>query len=162
MQREDLTTANLISAGLFGDGAAAVIIAGANQPSEGPQILATRSVFYPDTEHIMGWDISEKGFQIVLSPEVPLMAARHLGNDVDAFLREMNITRADIGSWILRTGGQGPRSNGLCSRPRQRGSRLVVGVPSKDWQSLVGLSAPGARGSHASSPPSNRNIQSVG
>jgi alkylresorcinol/alkylpyrone synthase len=105
IQREDLSTANLISAGLFGDGAAAVIIAGANRPSEGPQILATRSVFYPDTENIMGWDISEKGFQIVLSPEVPRMAELHLANDVDAFLREMDMTRADIGSWILHTGG---------------------------------------------------------
>jgi hypothetical protein len=29
----------------------------------GPQILGTGSVFYPNTEEIMGWDISESGFK---------------------------------------------------------------------------------------------------
>src|SRR6516164_5391709 len=49
LQRDDLSMANLISSGLFGDGAAAVIVTGAERMAEGPQILATRSVFYPDT-----------------------------------------------------------------------------------------------------------------
>ncbi len=105
MQRDDLSTANLISAGLFGDGAAAVIITGSEIGSKGPRVRATRSVFYPETEHVMGWDISEKGFQIVLSPEVPLMAERHLAGDVDAFLGSVNLSRRDIRSWILHTGG---------------------------------------------------------
>ena len=105
LQHDDLTTANLISAGLFGDGAAAVIVCGADRPAEGPRILATRSVFYPNTEHIMGWDISEKGFRIVLSAEVPQMAERNLGKDVDAFLQDAGLTRSAIGSWILHTGG---------------------------------------------------------
>ncbi len=105
MQRDDLSTANLIAAGLFGDGAGAVIISGSGRPAAGPQVLAARSVFYPDTEHVMGWDISEKGFQIVLSADVPLMARRHLACDVDTLLREAGLTRADIGSWILHTGG---------------------------------------------------------
>jgi alkylresorcinol/alkylpyrone synthase len=105
MQRDDLTTANLIAAGLFGDGAGAVIIAGSGRQEQGPSIVATRSVFYPESEHVMGWDISEQGFRIVLSAEVPLMAERHLAKDVDAFLLDMGLTRADIGSWILHTGG---------------------------------------------------------
>lgn len=105
MQRDDLSTANLIAAGLFGDGAGAVIVSGSDRPSAGPRILATRSVFYPDTEHVMGWDISEKGFQIVLSADVPLMAERHLAADVDALLHDSGLSRADIGSWILHTGG---------------------------------------------------------
>ncbi len=50
LQREDVSMANLISAGLFGDGAAAVIVAGADCGLSGPSILATRSVFYPNTE----------------------------------------------------------------------------------------------------------------
>ena len=71
LQREDLTVANLISSGLFGDGAAAVLLAGSESPLPGPEIVATRSTFYPGTEDVMGWDISEKGFRIVLSPRVP-------------------------------------------------------------------------------------------
>src|SRR6202045_4743485 len=75
LQREDLSVANLISSGLFADGAAAVIVTGedfkpsngssngsSNGVSNGPTILATRSVFYPDTQDMMGWNISEKGF----------------------------------------------------------------------------------------------------
>src|ERR1700747_854118 len=92
LQREDLSLANLVSSGLFGDGAAAVVIAGAGvkRPEGarvGPEILATGSVFYPDTEDVMGWDISEKGFRIVLSREVPEVVREHLGPDVDALLR---------------------------------------------------------------------------
>jgi alkylresorcinol/alkylpyrone synthase len=109
LQREDLSVANMISSGLFGDGAAAVVIAGEKcdwmRPSSGPRILATRSVFYPDTEEMMGWDISEKGFQIVLSPEVPELIRRQLGNDVDSFLADLGRERGDVGSWVLHTGG---------------------------------------------------------
>jgi alkylresorcinol/alkylpyrone synthase len=103
--KEDVSTANLISSGLFGDGAAAVIVTGSGRTASGPEILATRSVFYPNTESVMGWDISEKGFQIVLSPDVPQMAEKHLGSDVDEFLASQGIERRDIGAWILHPGG---------------------------------------------------------
>src|ERR1700739_194164 len=48
-QRDDPSVANLISAGLFGDGAAAVLVAGNECELPGPGIIATQSVFYPDT-----------------------------------------------------------------------------------------------------------------
>ncbi len=65
LQQEDISIANIISSGLFGDGAAAVLVSGSERKADGPEILATRSVFYPNSEHVMGWDISEKGFRIV-------------------------------------------------------------------------------------------------
>jgi alkylresorcinol/alkylpyrone synthase len=105
LQREDVSMANLISAGLFGDGAAAVIVAGSNCGLSGPNILATRSVFYPDTEEMMGWDVSERGFRIVLSREIPNLVRKNLAHDLDDFLAERALTRADIGSWVLHTGG---------------------------------------------------------
>jgi len=105
IQREDLSVANLISSGLFADGSAAVVVTGDELPSTGPEILATRSVFYPDTERMMGWQVSEKGFNIVLSPEVPTLIRENLGKDVDAFLSDHGHGRADIGSWVLHTGG---------------------------------------------------------
>jgi len=105
LQQEDLSVANLISSGLFGDGAAAVLVAGANVGLEGPRVLATQSVFYPDSEQVMGWDISDKGFRIVLSREVPEVVDQHLAHDVDAFLQSQGRTRADIETWILHTGG---------------------------------------------------------
>ncbi len=105
IQRDDLSIANLISCGLFGDGAAAVIVAGADRGLPGPRIVATRSIFYPGTEEVMGWNISERGFRIVLSPEVPEMARKHLGQDTDDFLASEGLTRSDIGCWLLHTGG---------------------------------------------------------
>lgn len=106
LQADDLSVANLISSGLFGDGAAAVIVTGADHPaSHGPEIVSTRSVFYPDTEYVMGWDISEKGFRIVLSRDVPGVVLRNLGRDVDQFLEDNGLSRVDIGSWVIHTGG---------------------------------------------------------
>ncbi len=105
VQREDLSTANIIASGLFGDGAAAVVIAGANSIPHGPRVLATRSVFYPDTQDVMGWDVSEKGFRIVLSRDVPKVVHEHLAGDVDAFLADEGLSRRDIGAWIMHTGG---------------------------------------------------------
>jgi len=104
-QREDLSVANLISGGLFGDGTAAVVIAGAKTGLAGPEVVATRSVFYPNTEKVMGWDISEEGFRIVLSEDVPKMVTEHLREDVDTFLSELHLSRHDISSWIIHTGG---------------------------------------------------------
>jgi alkylresorcinol/alkylpyrone synthase len=103
--KEDMSVANIISSGLFADGAAAVVVCGSDRKTKGPRVLGTRSAFYPNSEHVMGWDISEKGFQIVLSPEVPEVVKKYLARDVDAFLKEMGISRADIGTWILHPGG---------------------------------------------------------
>jgi alkylresorcinol/alkylpyrone synthase len=104
-QRDDLSMANLISSGLFGDGAAAVLVGSAQVQRRGPRIVASHCVFYPDTEDVMGWHISEKGFRIVLSQHVPEVVRENLGRDVDVFLAQHGLTRSDIGSWIMHTGG---------------------------------------------------------
>ena len=67
VQRDDIAVSSLIAAGLFGDGAAAMVVRGAENPVEGPRIVATRSVFYPGTEDVMGWDFLDSGFKVVLS-----------------------------------------------------------------------------------------------
>ena len=110
-QDDDQSIANLISCGLFGDGAAAVVITGdevalpATKLPAGPRILATRSTFYRNTEHIMGWDIGDTGFTIVLSPDVPKIVIENLRGDVDSFLAENGIDLSDITSWIFHSGG---------------------------------------------------------
>ena len=104
-QRKDLSVANLISSGLFGDGSAAVIVSGAARDAIGPLVIATSSSFYRGTEDVMGWDISSDGFNIVLSNEVPNMVRKHLAHDVDAFLAERGLERDDIATWIMHTGG---------------------------------------------------------
>lgn len=108
-QDDDQSVANIISTGLFGDGAAAVVIAGDDvklpTPVSGPQILATRSTFYRHTEHVMGWDIRDTGFRIVLSPDVPKVVEANLRGDVEKFLTSQNLTLADIKTWIFHSGG---------------------------------------------------------
>jgi len=105
LQLDDLSMPNVISTGLFGDGAVAVIVVGAERPSSGPTILGTRSVFYPDSEDIMGWDISEKGFRIVLSAQLPELIQQRLRADLDEFLADFGLSRGDIGNWVIHTGG---------------------------------------------------------
>ncbi|MDO8430915.1 MAG: 3-oxoacyl-[acyl-carrier-protein] synthase III C-terminal domain-containing protein [Candidatus Binatus sp.] len=109
MQLDDLTMPNFIATGLFGDGAAAAIVVGSERASDrqsgGPTILATRSVFYPDTEEIMGWDITEKGFKLVLSAELSDLIRARLLQDVDGFLGDHGLRRGDIGNWVIHTGG---------------------------------------------------------
>ncbi|HXI42312.1 MAG TPA: 3-oxoacyl-[acyl-carrier-protein] synthase III C-terminal domain-containing protein [Bryobacteraceae bacterium] len=105
LQRDDTSAANLISSGLFGDGAASVLVAGADVEIPGIDIVDSRSTFYPGTEDVMGWDISEKGFRIILSPRVPDVIRENLGRDVDAFLGDHGLRRRDIANWIMHTGG---------------------------------------------------------
>jgi alkylresorcinol/alkylpyrone synthase len=105
LQRDDLSVANLIASGLFGDGAAAVLIGGGDRPARGPRILATRSVFYPGTERVMGWDIVDSGFKVVLSPQVPQLVRERLRPDVDAFLASNGLERSDVRHWICHSGG---------------------------------------------------------
>jgi alkylresorcinol/alkylpyrone synthase len=105
LQFDDLSIANQISTALFADGSAAVVIAGDKVEGTGPRIIDTRSSFYPDTLDTMGWAVSEHGFRIVLSPEVPNVIRANLGRDVDEFLDSHGLARADIGCWILHTGG---------------------------------------------------------
>ncbi|RPH68894.1 MAG: type III polyketide synthase [Myxococcaceae bacterium] len=107
LQREDVSIANIIASGLFGDGAAALVLSGADRPPPGaaPRVLATRSVFYRDTERIMGWDVVEGGFKVVLSAKVPALVTEHVRNDVDGFLAEHGLRRTDVRHWIAHTGG---------------------------------------------------------
>ncbi|MGH8104511.1 MAG: type III polyketide synthase [bacterium] len=107
LQRDDTSMANLVSSGLFGDGAAAVLMVGSAHrfAARGPRILASRSAFFPDTERVMGWDVVDTGFKIVLSPEVPEVAKTRLRPCVEAFLAEHGLGLADIGVWIAHPGG---------------------------------------------------------
>jgi alkylresorcinol/alkylpyrone synthase len=109
LQRDDVSMANVIASGLFGDGAAAVVLAGARraevESEPGPRVLASASVFYPGTEDAMGWDVVDGGFKVVLSAEVPELVREHAGPDVDRFLAEHGLSRADVRHVIAHPGG---------------------------------------------------------
>lgn len=136
LQPEDLSIPNLIASGLFGDGAAAAVVTGGDRPlpdardGAGPRVVATRSVFYPDSERVMGWDISESGFRIVLSADVPQVVRDFLRRDVDAFLADQGLSRADISSWVCHPGG--PK----VLEAMQESLDLPAGALDVTWRSL--------------------------
>lgn len=106
LQREDLSIPNIIASGLFGDGASAMVLRGGARPGvAGPRIVASRSVFYPDTERIMGWDLVDSGFKVVLSAKVPSLVKAHVRADVDGFLAQHGLERRQIRHWVAHTGG---------------------------------------------------------
>src|SRR5204863_4359923 len=104
LQRDDLSIQNIVASGLFGDGAAAVVVDGGAR-NQGPRVAATRSVFYPGTERVMGWDVVDSGFKVVLSPGVPQLVREKLRSDVDGFLGAQGLRRSDIAHFICHTGG---------------------------------------------------------
>jgi alkylresorcinol/alkylpyrone synthase len=68
-------------------------------------VLATRSVFYPDTERVMGWDLVDSGFKVVLSQKVPELVRARIRGDVDSFLADHGLARTDIAHWVCHSGG---------------------------------------------------------
>lgn len=108
-QRDDDSMANLVATGLFGDGAAAVIMVGDERakrmPVTGPDVVDTRSQLYPDTEDVIGFNASETGFRIVLTARVGEIVERHFGGDVDAFLEANGCSIASIDRWVAHPGG---------------------------------------------------------
>ncbi len=115
VQRDDTSMPNIVGAGLFGDGAAAVVAAGAERAAEladaapagvsRPEVLASASRLYPDTERTMGWDVGAGGLRIVLDAEVPTIVGTYVGEDVDRFLDQHGLQRADVEWWVSHPGG---------------------------------------------------------
>jgi len=104
LQKRDTSVANLIAAGLFGDGAAAVVVTDDPRAHPGPRVVASRSIFFPNTEHVMGWRLTDSGFGIVLSADVPRIAGS-LAPHIDCFLGEHDLRRSDVDHFVCHPGG---------------------------------------------------------
>ncbi len=115
VQRDDTSMPNVVAAGLFGDGAAAVVAAGAERAVDladaapagftRPDVLTSASRLYPDSERTMGWDVGASGLRIVLDAAVPRVVETYLGEDVDRFLAAQGLTRADVEWYVCHPGG---------------------------------------------------------
>ncbi|MBN9605535.1 MAG: type III polyketide synthase [Actinomycetales bacterium] len=134
LQRDDASVANFVASGLFGDGAAAVMMVGAERAAElglpGPEILGTRSALHPDTESVIGWDIGGTGFRIVLTAGVADTIDANVAIEVEALLAEHALTRADVDRWIAHPGG--PR----VLEAFERGLELTRAQLEPSWRSL--------------------------
>jgi alkylresorcinol/alkylpyrone synthase len=108
LQRDDLSIANLVASGLFGDGAAAVLMVGDDHPRAHPGmpwVIDSQSHFFPETEHIMGWDVTNTGFKVLLSANIAGLAQSEVRPNMEDFLGRHNLTIADIDHWLVHPGG---------------------------------------------------------
>lgn len=105
LQLQDPSRANLISAAIFGDGAAALVLRRQPPPRASYEHLAHATVLFPDTPEIMGFELRSEGLNIVLSRRIPLLVRRELRPRVDAFLAAHAQSLAEIEFFVLHPGG---------------------------------------------------------
>ena len=133
LQKQDLSVANLIASGLFGDGCAAVLMVGDEHPLAKVAPLEwsnPRSAFFADTERIMGWDVVDSGFKVVLSPEVPKLVAKEVPGEVEALLQEADLDQDKPDFVVAHPGG--PR----VLEALQDALELDEGMLQASWDSL--------------------------
>jgi alkylresorcinol/alkylpyrone synthase len=133
--QHDDSTAAMVANALFGDGVAAVVMVGTDRARRlrlaGPDVVATRSRLYPDTEQVMGWDVGGSGFRVVLAASVADVVETYLGGDVREFLAAQGLAMSDVRRWIAHPGG--PKV--LEATARALGLRN--GELDETWQSLA-------------------------
>ncbi len=134
IQWHDVSMANIVGTGLFGDGASALVLAGERRP-ERPMmsIIGSRSALYPDSTETIGWNIGSYGLRLMLTPAVPELIDRHLASDVDALLAAHGWGRGDVDEWIAHPGG--PRVLEAFSDALD----LVPGDLSTSWEVLADM-----------------------
>lgn len=108
LQQGDDSMANIVSSGLFGDGAAAVVMLGSDRVEDGTggvDVVDSRSDLVPGTTDALGWDIGASGFRIVLGASLPDLVEQNLGREVADLLAAHGLKVADVGTWVAHTGG---------------------------------------------------------
>lgn len=103
--KNDRSRQNLIATSLFGDGAAAVLVAGDETGLCGPTVQAHTCITWPDTLALMGWDIVEDGFKVVLSKSIPAVVRNNIRMLVDTFLATRGLTPESVSHYITHPGG---------------------------------------------------------
>ena len=104
-QLDDFSMANIVSAAIFGDGAACVLLS-SHEEDEGPEILAEDMYHFYDNIHMMGFKLTNSGLQMVLDIEVPETIASHFPDIIHPFLEKNNSKIEDIDHLIFHPGGK--------------------------------------------------------
>ena len=109
LQRADASPQNLVAGALFGDGAAALLAVGGDRADRsrpaGPTVVATRSRLFPGTERMLGWEIGDNGFRILLGADLPDLVRDGLGEEVRSFLADHDLKTQDVTAWVCHPGG---------------------------------------------------------
>ncbi len=104
-QLEDFSMVNIVSAAIFGDGAAATILSSYDD-DDGPKIIDEAMYHFYNATHMMGFKLSNTGLQMILDKSVPETIAQHFPDIVHPFLEKNNVTIQDIDHLIFHPGGK--------------------------------------------------------
>ncbi|QNN40971.1 type III polyketide synthase [Pedobacter roseus] len=104
-QLNDFSMANIVSAAIFGDGAACVLLS-SNEEDKGPEILAEEMYHFYDAEEMMGFQLTNTGLQMVLDIAVPETIAEHFPAIIHPFLAKNDLEIKDINHLIFHPGGK--------------------------------------------------------
>jgi predicted naringenin-chalcone synthase len=104
-QLEDFSMANIVSAAIFGDGSASVILS-SHKEDKGPKIIDEAMYHFYDSTHLMGFKLVNTGLQMILDKTVPETISNHFPRIVHPFLERNNLTIEDINHLIFHPGGK--------------------------------------------------------
>lgn len=104
-QLNDFSMPNIISAAIFGDGAACCLLS-SYEEDNGPEIIDEQMYHFYDAEHMMGFKLTNSGLQMVLDIEVPDTIASHFGDIIHPFLQKNNLQIKDLDHMIFHPGGK--------------------------------------------------------
>lgn len=104
-QLDDFSMANMVSAAIFGDGAACVLMS-SEEEAKGPRIVGEDMYHFFDQTHLMGFDLTDLGLKMVLDPGVPQTIADHFPNIIHPFLEKHNSSIEQIDHLIFHPGGK--------------------------------------------------------
>jgi alkylresorcinol/alkylpyrone synthase len=111
LQRLDVSPANLVSTALFGDGAAAAVLAGSSAPPRAAsggrplRVLETLCHVFPRTTGALGFELRDDGFHSILSKEVPALLKTGIAALVRALAGRRGLSRDDLSFFVLHPGG---------------------------------------------------------
>lgn len=104
-QLEDFSMVNIVSAAIFGDGAACVLLSSREEDS-GPEILAEEMYHFYDATEMMGFRLVNTGLQMILDKSVPEKITEHFPAIVHPFLKKHQMGIEDIDHLIFHPGGR--------------------------------------------------------
>ncbi|MBZ9631746.1 type III polyketide synthase [Salegentibacter sp. LM13S] len=104
-QLDDFSMANMVSAAIFGDGAACVLLS-SEEDSTGPKILGEEMYHFYEATHLMGFDLTNHGLKMILDEAVPQTIASHFPEIVHPFLQKLNSNIEKVDHLIFHPGGK--------------------------------------------------------
>ena len=104
-QLEDFSMVNVVSAAIFGDGAACVLLS-SKASDTGPVIKATKMYHFYDAQQMMGFKLVNTGLQMILDQKVPEVIAQKFPDIIYPFLEENNTSIEAINHLIFHPGGR--------------------------------------------------------